>query len=220
MGSRTATLVMATAAMVGFVLSMVGAVIAGDLEVPAGAESTVVVEYYQGVDYDAAVASGVVLETLGLLLMMVFVGHVARVVGGNPDWASWAGTTIVASVVVATVLTVFSIVALGAAAFRTAHGGLTHDGYIVLSDLRFVAYWLSLVAWALVYLAMGFAMVRSRTYPIWLGWTGIVIGIAHLVLPFLPSSVWDPGVIAGALWVVVIAAIMLVRPASYSIPAQ
>lgn len=220
MGSRVATLGMATAAIVGFVLGMVGSVIAGDLGAPVGGNPTDIVEFYQSLDYGATLAAGIVLETLGLLLMMAFVSYLARVVGGRPDETPWAGTLIVASVVVATTLTIFSVVALGAGAFRAAHGGLAQDGYVVLSDLRFVAYWLSLPAWALVYLPAGAAMIRARTFASWLGWVGIAIGLAHVVLAFLPASTWDIGVVIGAFWVVVIAGVMLVRPGNYSRPAQ
>lgn len=192
----------------------------GDLEAPVGGDSAAIIEFFEGLDYSPALVAGIVLGTLGLLMMMAFVSYAARVLVGLPDKAPWAGGVIVASVVVATTLTIVSTVASGAGAFRTAHGGLGPDGYVVLSDLRFAAYWLSLVAWAMLYLAMGAAMVRAQTYPLWLGWAGIVIGLAHLVLPFLPASMWDFGVIVGALWIVVIAAFMLVRPARYSVPAQ
>jgi hypothetical protein len=99
--------------------------------------------------------TGVTLETLGFLLLMAFVVNLAHAVQGSRDRAGWLGKVIVALVIVATVLTLISVFSHGAATFRASNGGLVGDGYVVLTDVRMTAYWVSLPVWALILLISG-----------------------------------------------------------------
>lgn len=160
----------ATSGAVGFVLALLGGWMAGEFDDPVGDDSTAIVNFYQGATFDAEFVTGVVLETLGFLLIMAFIAKIADVVGGGAHEASWFGTVIVACAVVATVLTIVTIVALGSGTFRAANDSFAGDGHVVLTDVRHVAYWLSLSAWALVYLTS--ERSSSGRTRIRCGWAG------------------------------------------------
>lgn len=219
MESRTETLLAAIAGVVGIALTLVGGAMAGEFDDPLGSDSAAIIEFFQGATLDGVFVSGVLLETLGFLLLMAFVAKVAYAVGGHANRARWTGRVILTSMVVATVLTVVSVVGLLAATYRAEQGGLAGDGFVVLADVRFAAYWLSLLAWGLVYLLGGVAIVRLRSYPLWLGWAAAIIGAVHIVAPFIDPSTWDVATGLGGLWLLVTAVYMLVRADRYSQPA-
>lgn len=220
MDSRTEVLFAAWIGVVGFVFTVVGGLLAGEFNDPGLSTPSDIVDFYKGATFDAGYVTGVVLETVGFLLVMAFIVKFAEVVQGRGDKAGWFGTVIVASVIVATVLTFVSEAGLAAGTFRASHGGLVGDGYVVLSDVRQLAYWISVPAWALIYLTGGMLIVQMRSFPSWLGWAGVFIAIAHLVVLFFDSvAVWDVATSFGGLWLVVAAVHMLVRPGRYSLPA-
>jgi hypothetical protein len=161
------------------------------------------------------------LETFGFLLLMAFVVALAYLVQGRRDSLGWLGTVIVASVIVATVLTLVSVFSHGAATFRTPNGGLVGDGHVVLSDIRQTAYWVSLPAWPLVFLTSGTLIVRTRSFLPWLGWAALIIGAAFFVVPFIDSvDVWDAATGLAGLWFLATAIFMLAQPNRYAMSAS
>jgi hypothetical protein len=114
-----------------------------------------------------------------------------------------------------------SISSCGAGTFRASNGGEVGDGYVVLSDLRQAAYWASLPSWALTFLISGALVARRRSFPRWLGWSALIIGLALLVAPFIDYvAVWDGATGLAVLWFVAPAVYMLVRPYQCTSPTQ
>jgi len=205
--------------VVGLALTVAGGLLAGEFSDTVGDSPSAIVEFYQGAAFDAGYVTGVVVETVGFLLVLAFVVKFAEVVSGGRDKAGWLATIVAVAATVATVLTFVSEAGLAAGTFRASHGGLVGDGYVVLADVRQFAYWVSLSAWALVYVTSGALMVRMRSFPPWLGWVGVGIGGAHLVVSFSDSvAVWDAATGVGGIWLVVSAVIMLVRATRYALP--
>lgn len=203
--------------VVGFALTVVGGLLAGEFDEAIGGAPSVIIDFYQSATFDAQFVTGVILETLGFLLLMAFVVALAYVAQGR-DRAGWLGTVVVASVIVATVLALVAILSYGAGTFRASNGGLVGDGYVVLSDVRETAYWVSLPAWALIFLTNGTLIVRTRSFRPWLGWSAVIIGVALLVVPFINSvDTWDVATGLGILWFLATAVHMLARPDRYSL---
>lgn len=220
MGPKMESRLAGIAGVVGFALTLIGGVLAGEFAATEVTDAAAVVDHFSGVSADAAFVVGMVLETLGFLLLLTLLAGLARAVGGRKDRAGWLGSVILVSAVVAMVLTCLSIASLGAATFRGGHEGLPGDGFVVLSDLRFLAYWVSLPVWALVYLASGTVIVRARSFPLWFGWIAVIIGVLHVVLPFTPPSMWDIVTGLGGLWMVVAAVLMIANPERYPVSAH
>ncbi len=213
MQPRSEVLLAAWAGVVGFAFSIAGGLMAGEFDTAIGGTPSVIVDFYDGAAFDGQFVTGVILETLGFLLLMAFVVGLASVAQGKTNGLGWLGSVVTASMIVATVLTLVAVFSYGAAKFRAANGGLVGDGYVVLSDIRQTAYWVSLPAWAVIFLGSGGLMVRTGSFPRWLAWPAFVIGIALLVVPFIDSvNTWDAVTGLGALWFLVTAIYMLVRP--------
>lgn len=221
MESRTDVFLAAWAGIVGFALSVVGGLMAAEFDTAIGGSRSDVVGFYESAAFDAQFVTGVILETLGFLLLMAFVVGLAQAVQGSMDRTGWLGKVIVALVIVATVLTLVAVFSHGAATFRASNGGLVGDGYVVLSDIRLTAYWVSLPAWGLILLTAGTLVVRMRSFPLWMGWAALPIGLALLVVPFNDSAdIWDAATGLTVLWFLATAVYMLVRPDRYSLTAS
>lgn len=219
MESRTEVMLAAWAGVVGFVLSVVGGLLAGEFNDRLYDTPSDVVDFFQGAVFDAKYVIGVVLEVAAFLLIMAFLIKLAQLVQGGRDRTGWLGNVIVASVIVALVLGFVSIVGLAAGTFRASNGGLVGDGYVVLSDVRQLAYWVSLPAWALIFLTSGTLIIRRRSFPLWLGWAALLIGVMHIVVSFIDSvAAWDAATGLGGLWFVATAVHMLIRPDAHSLP--
>jgi len=67
-------------------------------------------------------------------------------------------------------------------------------------------FFLTIAGFAVFFLGSGLAIVRVRTLPQWLGWVAIVIAVLCVAGPlgFI-------GLVAGLLWILVVAVILLVR---------
>jgi hypothetical protein len=60
-----------------------------------------------------------------------------------------------------------------------------------------------------------------RTFPLWIGWAALPVGLALLVVPIIESvGVWDAATGLAVLWFLAIAIYMLVRPDRYSLSAS
>lgn len=217
MASRAEVVLAAWAGIVGFALSVVGGLLAGEFNDRLYDTPSDVVDLFQGTVFDAKYVIGVVLEVAAFLLIMAFLIKLAEVVQGSRARTGWPGNVIVASVIVGLVLGFVSVVGLAAGTFRASNGGLVGDGYVVLSDVRALAYWVSLPAWALLFLTSGTLTIRRKSFPAWLGWTAVLIGVMHIVVSFIDSvAAWDAATGLGGLWFVATAVYMLVRPGRYS----
>lgn len=212
MASRAEIRLAGASGVVGMVLVVLGGILAGEFEEPLERDPAVIVEFYRGTELAGLVLIGVLLETVGFLLVMGFLAVVADTVAGTPTTVRWTSRLVLTAAVVATVLAIIAVACLLAGMHRAEHGGMADDGYLVLSDLRFASYQLGILAWALLFLSAGAAMVWHRTYPPWLGWAGVVVGAAHLVAPVIDAATWDPITGLGGVWLLVTGLILLLRP--------
>jgi hypothetical protein len=219
--SRTEAVLAAWAGIVGFALSVVGGLIAGEFDTAIGGTRSDIVDAYQGATFDTQYVAGVILETLGFLLLMAFVLKLGHVLAGRRDMRGWLGTVIGASVVVSTVLTLVAVASRAAAIHRASNGGFAGDGYVVLADMALTAYLVSLPVWGLILLTGGTLVVRTQSFPLWLGWTALPMGGFLVVVPFIDAvDVWDAATGLAVLWFLAIAVYMLTRSNRFAGPAS
>lgn len=219
--SRTEVKLAAWTGIVGFALSVVGGLLAAEFDTAISGTPSDIVDSYESAIFDTQFVTGVILETMGFLLLMAFVVALSGAVRVSRERAGWLGHVVVALVIVATVLTLVSVFSHGAATFRASNGGLVNDGYVVLHDIRQTAYWVSLPAWGLILFAGGTLVVRMRSFPVWMGWSAVPVGLALLVVPVIDNvDVWDAATGLTALWFLATAVYMLVRPDRYSLTAS
>ncbi len=125
------------------------------------------------------------------------------------DAARFAAVVLLVGAGASLVMRMASGAANEAAAIRVDHGlDVSEAG--ALADLAtgfFVMSWISL---SVFFLAAGVGIMRSGSFPRWLGWAAVLIGIAHLPAPVVPlTSVWGIALLAFYMWVVAVSVVML-----------
>lgn len=210
-GTRT---VAALGAM-GLLLATVAGVIV-EFHTPTGETSKeLLAQYSRDALFDGSYVVAVMMETIGFLLLALFLIHFAAQLWRRSDGLEWVETAVVAGVVVATTLTFVAIAAPAASRFRTSHGGLGVDSYAVLQDVATMVYWVSLPAWSVILVAFGLELIRRRVdRP--LAWAGVTVGAAQAVAMALPAGAWDPITGLAGLWMLAAAALLVLRPGRYS----
>lgn len=153
-------------------------------------------EYFT--DKDGAIIAGTFLFMLGALFFLWFLGTLrARlfVVEGPPQRLS--GIAFAGGVVVGA-----SLLLMGA---TQAAGAINNDGlsgeaaqvYLGIGDAFFYA---AELAAAVLLLAVGGVVLRTRAWPTWLGWTSLVFALWLLI----PPVGWAALIFAFPLWIVVV----------------
>lgn len=216
-GARTGTVVAGMAGLVGVVLAFIAPALTGELSQPSWSEpSASIVDFYQTTAFDTSFMVGVFLEGGSFVVVLVLIARLSDLVGNADGGSFWLGRLIFGGAVLDTALILAYLSTLGAAGFRTSHGGMSTDGYLLLNDLRFAFYWLDLLALVLWLAPLGLAIVRTRTLPTWLGWAMLVNSVAVLVSFFLPVGFWDITGGLPLLWILIVAVLLLTRPDKYS----
>lgn len=171
-----------------------------------------VVRFYREGVVDVAFVAGSALTVIAFMLLLVFVAKVAgpteRRVGGDPWLSRLAmGAAVLDTAVVLTYVAVFATgIHLGSA------GGSDEDALLLLHDLRFSLYWVTLLTVPLWMAPLGAVILHTRTFPRWLGWAMVGTSGILLVSVFLPSQVWDLVTGLPLLWVAVAGTLMLRHP--------
>lgn len=216
-GTRTGTVVAGTAGLLGVVLAFIAPALTGELSQPSWTEpSASIIDFYQTTAFDTSFMAGVFLEGVAFVVVLVLIAKLSDLVGNAEAGSRWLGRLIFGGAVLDTALILAYLSTLGAAGFRTSHGGMTADGYLLLNDLRFAFYWVGLLALVLWLAPLGLAIVRTLTLPTWLGWAMLVNSAAVLVAFFLPVWVWDITSGLPLLWILVVAVLLLTRPDRYA----
>ena len=197
--------------------AVIAPALTGELGQPSWSEpSASIVDHYQATVFDPAFIAGVVLEGVAFVVVIVLIAKLSDLVGNADGGSPWLGRLIFGGAVLDSALILSYLATLGAAGFRTSHGGMSADGYLLLYDLRFALYWIGLLALVLWLAPLGFAVIRTTLFPRWLGWAMIVNSVAILFAFFLPVVVWDIAAGFPFLWILVVAVLLLTRPDRYS----
>lgn len=211
MESKREVLLVAWIGLVGLVLTVVGGALADEFALVVD-DAPSIVDFFQDATFDAQYVTGVILETAGFLLVMVFLIAFAHAAEGRIEQGKWLRNVIGGAVTAATVLTLLSVALHAAGTYRAANGGFAGDGYVLVVDVAIAAYWVSLPAWALVLAAAGVLIIRRRSFPLWLGWAAFAIAVALMVVSFFDSvEAWDAVTGLAGLWWLTTAVYMLAR---------
>ena len=158
--------------------------------------------------------AGVLIETLGLLLLLPFAAMLTgRLAGPGLSGDLLAPTARMAATVYVTICLAPGMTA-GAAALWLAHHGTTDPAILTaLNDLRALSYFVALAAFAVFLATTGFAASMTRRLPRWAATSAVVLGIALAAsLPFAAQNVPDMIGLLGLAWVVAVAVSLLRSP--------
>ncbi|HXV70900.1 MAG TPA: hypothetical protein VEB69_05805 [Acidimicrobiia bacterium] len=216
-GTRTGTIIAGVAGLLHVILAVIAPALTGELTQPSWSEpSASILDFYQTTAFDTSFMAGVFLEGVAFVVVLVLIAKLSDLVGNAEGGSPWLGRLIFGGAVLDTALILAYLSTLGAAGFRTSHGGMNADGYLLLNDLRFAFIWVGLLALVLWLASLGFAMIRTALFPRWLGWAMLVNSATILIAFFLPVRAWDITTGLPILWVLVIAVLLLTRPDRYS----
>jgi uncharacterized protein DUF4386 len=148
-------------------------------------------------------------EAVSLPCFIIFMAGLWIKLRSTDDATRLAAVVLLVGASATLVMRMASGAANEAAAIRVDHGlDVSEAG--ALADLAtgfFVMSWISL---AVSLFAAGVGIMRSRSFPRWLGWAAVVIGAAQLAAPVVPlTSVWGVALVAFYIWVVAISVVML-----------
>ncbi len=180
------------------------------------ADQSVIVDFYEGSSFDAAFVVGIAVVTIAYVLFLVFIAKVADLLGDVDGGSRWVGYLIVGGGAMDTALVFAYLAPFAAAVFWAGNGGLSVDGYLALHGLSFGFLWMELLTISVWMVPFGVAIVRSRLFPVWLGWLMLANSAGLLVGFFLPYEVW--AVFGGLpyLWILIAAVLMLRKADDYS----
>lgn len=212
MGSRPGVLVAGVSGVLGFVLTIIGALIAEEFDIPQPTEEpAAVVAYYQALDFER-LTLGLAVEMLGYLLIIVFSVKLAHALGTAPGGSGWGGLLVLTGVIMVWTLTFVGYAPWIAGSYRASHGGLPDDGYLLLNDLQAAFYPLFLLVTGASLLPAGILIIRTKLYPHWFGWTAVILApVMYVVGIVAPSAlrIADTLAVLWALWLLVAAVLML-----------
>jgi hypothetical protein len=176
-----------------------------------------IVAFYAGASFDPAFMTGVLMEGASFALLLVILAKAADLLGGADGGSRWVGWLIFGGAVLEMSFGIFGYLAtLMAGVFAAGHEGLSDAGYLVLHDLRFAFYWLDLLVLPLWMVPLGVAIITTRVFPRWLGWAWIATAVVLLPTLYLPVDIWDPVGGLPLVLVLVMSALMILRPERYS----
>ena len=143
-------------------------------------------EVYGGADL-ASVYLGGVLELLGFLCLLVALVFVARAVGRRTEAGRWAAQVGLLAGVGYVAATFATGMPAGAASLYALHHGVGVDTAFAVNNIRLFAYFVSLMLLGLSCLGVAVSALADRYSPRWVGWGGVLTGVALLSTPALAS---------------------------------
>lgn len=204
-----------TAAVLGFVLTIIGALVVSEFDVPQPtAPAPEIVSYYQALDF-TQMYRGIAIELVGFMLLAVFTVKLAHNLGSTERGSSWGGLLVLVGAILAWTVTLVSYAPWVAGAYRASHGGLSDEGYLLLNDLQFFFYPAFLIITAFFLFPAGVLIMRTQQLPVWLAWIAIVLAVAFVLAGILaPTELRLADALAGlwGLWLLAAAIAMLIRP--------
>jgi hypothetical protein len=189
-----------------FVLLVIVAVIVGGESPSADDSLQTVLEYFEG-DKDSAIASSIILA-LAVVPFLWFAGVLRSVLAaaeGPP--ARLANTAWGGAILIALGVTLLSGFAFAAA---DTVDDVPPEATQTLSVLQADLFFPVAVGAAVFLLASGLAIVRSGALPAWLGWAGLVLGVAAMT----PTPAAFVAIILMLVWIVAISVMLFQRRAA------
>jgi len=217
-GSTAGVRIAGWAAVLYLLLPLVAALtLTGELNLPfPGATRTEVVEFFEGLAFDARFVGGSIMLTGSTVFWLVFAVRVTDLTVDIDAGYRWVGHVMLGGAILNVGLGVLYGGALGIGAYWVSNGGLSQDSYLLLYGMMWSAVFLAIAAGVLWSVPLGYVIIQTGLFPRWLGWALLVITAANLI------SVWVPVqlqyVIGGlpGLWTLVAGVIMLARPARFA----
>jgi hypothetical protein len=160
------------------------------------------------------VLTGDYIEFLGYLTFLVAAVLLARLLRGSGPTAGWLSSLMQAAAVTFTSITLATGFAAGITALYDGHHGVPLDAIIPVSDLRILAFYVSVGVLGVFLLAAAGAVQATRLLPRWVTWSGYGVGVLCVVSgPIQP--VWDAINYSSLLffiWLLAVAALALRGP--------
>ena len=189
------------------IVATIGFVLHGDY--PLGKDGPAIVTWATGVD-QTRFATGVYVELLGYLLFLLFAVWLWSVLRRPEQGTAWLS---MAALVAATLFVAISVPDYGLwLALRTgADQGTPPQTLAIVREAAERIFDIIYLFGGLFSILIGVVVLRTRGLPAWIGVTALVLGVAILVPPIaLPASlIWE-------VWILVVSAYLLVRPAPAS----
>jgi hypothetical protein len=180
-----------------------------------------VLRYYTETGLVRTVAGGLV-QALGLLLLLPFAAMLAaRLTVPGPAGDVLAPTVRMAATVYVTVCLAPGLSA-GATALWLARSRTVDPGIVIaLNDVRSLSYFLALLVFAGLLVAVGAAGLLSGRLPRWASWSAVGIGVALAAsVPTATAGFADVAGLLGLVWVVAVSVSLLRSPALDRQPAD
>lgn len=205
------------AGVLGFILTIVGALVAGEFDVPEPtAPAPEIVAHYRSLDFEQ-MYRGIAIELVGFMLLAVFTVKLAHNLGSTERGSPWGGLVVLVGAILAWTVTLVSYAPWIAGAYRASHGGMPDEGYLLLNDLQFFFYPAFLIITAFFLFPAGILIVRTHHVSVWLAWPAIALAVAFVLAGTLaPTELRLADALAGlwGLWLLAAAILMLIRKGS------
>ena len=173
-------------------------------------------EVYGGADLTRVYLGGLI-ELLGFLCLLVALVFVGRAVGRRTEAGRWAAQTGLLAGIAYIAATLATGLPAGAAALYAMHHDIGVDTAFAINNIRLFAYFLSLALLGLSTIAIAVSAFADRYSPRWVGWGGVVTGVALLAAPPLASiGLHDLPTLVWLVWWVGLAVTLLRQPADAS----
>jgi hypothetical protein len=199
------------------VLSLARVPLTGEIGLPFwGASTAEVVDFYQGLSFDASFMAGFGMVTVGWLLYLVFIAKFSTIVGNVDGGSPWVGRGIVGLAVINVGLIFPYLIAMSTGANLADAGGVGPDSLLILHGVVNGVLWFALLTDALLWAVIGATILISRAFPRWLAIAVVITAVLEIVAFFGPVEMWT--VVGGLvyLWTLLLAIIMLIRADRYS----
>jgi len=144
---------------------------------------------YGSADLTRVFAGGYV-EAMSFVVLIPALVLIARLFGRRTETGHVASQTFLALGVIYAASTLATGFAPGAAALYAAHHHVSVGSIAMVNDIRNYSYVLQVAVSLATALALGVAALAERIHVRWVGWGGVVIGAAGIVLtPFAHDAV-------------------------------
>jgi hypothetical protein len=134
---------------------------------------------FAGASFDRVLVGGFV-ESLGFIVLLPALVFLARAVGRGSEAGRWAGHTGLAAGIAYVAVTLASGFPPGAAALYGAQHGADAQTVAVVDEIRIYAFFLSVLLLGLHAISVGIAALADRRFTRWVGYGGVLAGIATL----------------------------------------
>ncbi len=216
-GTKRGTMIAAVAGILFAVLSLARVPLTGETGLPTWEASTgEVVEFFQSLTFDTAFLVGMGMVTIGWLLLLVFIARFSSIVGQADGGSLWLGRLIVSLAVVNVALTFPDLIAISTGARLADTGGVGTDSFLLLHSVANGVIWFALLTDALLWAAIGVAVLITHAFPRWLAVAFVGTALLEVVAFFGPVELWYAVGGLVYLWTLLLAVVMLIRADRHS----